>query len=398
MEAKVLAAFLCDRSAYEELRGICDKEDFSDLGGLILEQVEVYYTTDRQALTVDTDLLLSSIGRTHPAMLDSVTRTLSNMDDVSVPNVMSEYVELRLESMARKIAQQLASGRATGDSAALISQWQDLNSRREAALFEGESSRVTSGLDVNEALASLSSDKLVPIYPEQLNAALGGGAPPGTHIVVFARPETGKSMFCINMACNFVKAGKNALYIGNEDPAAALKQRMISNITHMTKAEQELDQEYAQSLVDDSGAHRMVFADLHPGTTHDVRNLVAEHRPDVVLVDQIRNLRTPRNFTKVEALEYVAKEMRNIAKEFNTVVISVTQAGDSADGKLELTMGDVDFSNTGIPATADVMIGIGVTPMLDKVGKRKLSLPKNKLTGDHTSIDVDVRPEYSEVF
>jgi hypothetical protein len=44
-------------------------------------------------------------------------------------------------------------------------------------------------------------------------------------------------------------------------------------------------------------------------------------------------------------------------------------------------MGDVDFSNTGIPGAADCMIGIGATREYIAQGHRMLSFPKNKIGG-----------------
>jgi hypothetical protein len=82
--------------------------------------------------------------------------------------------------------------------------------------------------------------------------------------------------------------------------------------------------------------------------------------------------------------------MRNIAKRRRVVVISVTQAGDSAANKSILDMGDVDFSNTGIPATADLMIGLGASFDDVKAGRMVLSLCKNKIGGRHAVIPVMV--------
>ena len=81
----------------------------------------------------------------------------------------------------------------------------------------------------------------------------------------------------------------------------------------------------------------------------------------------------------------------------NVLAISVTQAGDSADNKAVLDMGDVDYSNTGIPAQADVMIGVGVTAELEAENRRMFSLPKNKISGDHSSFPVNVLPHLSRV-
>lgn len=398
MEAKILASLLQERSAYEDIRGVIDTEDFSDLGLTVLKRIDEYYGKDNQAAFVDEDIVLERIKREQPAAYDNVVEVFKNLPSVSVHNIMSSYVDMRLDSLSRRIGQALTIGGAMDSSTEqLLDQWKELRDKREFALGDGDKNKVTTGLDVSSVLESMSPDKLVPLSPKELNDAIGGGAPPGTHIVVFARPESGKSMFCINLLCNFIRAGKRCLYIGNEDPEAAMKQRFISNLTHMTRAEVDEDWEYAQAKLDKFNTHLLTFASLHPGSTADVKALTREHRPDVVVVDQIRNLRAPRSFTRVEALEHVAKEMRNIAKEFECVMVSVTQAGDSAEGKAELTMGDVDFSNTGIPSTADVMVGIGVTPMLNQCNMRTLSMPKNKLSGDHNPITVRVDTQYSEI-
>ena len=122
-----------------------------------------------------------------------------------------------------------------------------------------------------------------------------------------------------------------------------------------------------------------------------------KYKPDVFIVDQIRNLYSSKNLTKVESLEYIAQCMRNLAKESSSVGVSVTQAGASAEGCLVLGLNDVDFSNTGIPSTADLMIGIGVTPEYDKSNRRVLSLAKNKITGVHSNIPVSVIPSISRM-
>ena len=46
-------------------------------------------------------------------------------------------------------------------------------------------------------------------------------------------------------------------------------------------------------------------------------------------------------------------------------------------------MSDVDSSKTGIPASADLMIGIGGDAVMKSNGTLGISLPKNKLSGLH---------------
>ena len=88
-------------------------------------------------------------------------------------------------------------------------------------------------------------------------------------------------------------------------------------------------------------------------------------------------------------LTVAGRAMRSLIKRHNLVGISVTQAADSASRKAVLDIGDVYMSNTSLPGDADLMIGIGGTPDQVENGYRMISLPKNKLTGDHEPRSVE---------
>ena len=79
------------------------------------------------------------------------------------------------------------------------------------------------------------------------------------------------------------------------------------------------------------------------------------------------------------------------------MVVSVTQAGDSAEGKAVLDMGDVDYSNTGIPSQADVMVGIGANKTHKEQGEVVFSLPKNKVSGIHEYFACGAQPHLSKI-
>lgn len=397
MELKLISSCAYNRPAHDTVMDWLDKSDFSDIGWLVLSAITEYYKRDKEAQEVDLELLEQQLGRTHPRMCDAVSKVLEGLEPASAPNVLSEYVELRIQSLGRRVSHSLQT-QDLASYAALSKQLTELVEHREGAIIKEDESKTFVGFDVSDILEFNNAESLIPVYPQALNDVLDGGAPRGSHIVVFARPETGKTMFCVNLVANFLRHNRSALYCCNEDPRKSIQQRLMSNLLHLDKYQlKEEDPEYLEQQLAEAGGDKLFFEDMHPGSVPHVRRMVERHRPDVVVVDQIRNLRTPRSSTKVEGLEYIAQEMRNIAKEFDCVVVSVTQAGDSADGKRDLGMGDVDFSNTGIPSTADLMIGIGITPQLEMDNKRRLSLPKNKISGTHEGITVDVNPNYSEV-
>ena len=72
--------------------------------------------------------------------------------------------------------------------------------------------------------------------------------------------------------------------------------------------------------------------------------------------------------------------------------MSITQAGESADMKLRLNMGDVEWSNTGIPGAADLMIGIGLDAEFEATDRRMLSVCKNKVNGAHGAFPCWIEP------
>lgn len=121
-----------------------------------------------------------------------------------------------------------------------------------------------------------------------------------------------------------------------------------------------------------------------------------EGRFDVVILDQIRNMRL-KSDSRTAELEAAGIEARAIAKEMGVLVVSITQAGDSATNKVYLEMSDVDSSKTGIPASADLMIGLGSDAAMKLNGLMGISLPKNKLSGLHDHFTVTCNFSTGEV-
>jgi hypothetical protein len=173
--------------------------------------------------------------------------------------------------------------------------------------------------------------------------------------------------------------------------------RAVSNFTGRALADIEKDPEGAEREAIKRGAGNLIFKQLAPGTLAELDKLVRKIQPQVVIVDQMRNLqvRGSENFT--QNLDAIARGIRALGIRHKAATIAVVQAGDSATGKSRLTMGDIDSSNTGIPGAADVLIGVGVTESLEAAGMRVLSLPKNKLTGIHESFEVRFNAALSKV-
>jgi hypothetical protein len=149
-------------------------------------------------------------------------------------------------------------------------------------------------------------------------------------------------------------------------------------------------------LAREMGYDNWIAARMYPGSPAEIGALCEEYQPDILVIDQLRNIRMKED-NYVQKLEKAASAARNLGKRYDCLVLSVTQAGDSASGKPVLDMGDVDSSNTGIPAQADVMVGIGCSEDDKDNGRRVLSLPKNKRSGNHDFFPVRIDPTKSRI-
>lgn len=234
---------------------------------------------------------------------------------------------------------------------------------------------------------------MIQLYPRALASQLDGGVIKGYHVLVFARPEMGKTAFVINLMYGFVQQGLKVLYAGNEDPIRAVIIRMVSRLTGLSKNMIINDPKTANKAARDKGYGMVTFKPMTPGSARQLENLCNKHEPDVLIVDQLRNLETKGDENRTCSLETAAKGVRTVAQRCDVLAISITQAGASAEDmagntKAVLRMGDVDGSNTGIQATADVMIGVGAAPDDITANRRVLSLCKNKTGGDHAVVPV----------
>jgi KaiC/GvpD/RAD55 family RecA-like ATPase len=393
-----LGSVLRSRDAFERVGRLISDGDLSEQEKLILRHVNEYYTRDPEAKHVDPVLLHSAICRElpnpkHHDQFASVIHTLTGLD-VSPANVVQDFIEVRRQAAGNKLATALAAGKPAAEVRPLLDEYAEWAAR--SGLDEAE--REVSVSKSVKALVEARTAKggLVMVAPQALNARIGGGLLPGHHLILFARPEVGKTMFLINALAGCAKQGLRVLYVGNEDPLDDIIMRGVTRMADMTRAEVMDAPDTAEERARENGYDNVVFAGLSPGTPSEIEALVVEHKPRVLIVDQLRNLNVGEdNF--VRALEKAAIGVRTIGKRHGVVVLSATQAGDSASGKSVLDMGDVDNSNTGIPAQADVLLGLGMSSEDEARGFRVLSLCKNKPGSNHDFFPVKVEPAKSFV-
>lgn len=398
-ERKVLAALLRDRKAYNEIAPLVKEGTFTEQAAVVYRAIDAYYTRDPSAQFADIELLGGAIARTltnkkHIETFDGLLRDLGGME-CSPANISNDFRAVRLEAAGAKLASALVMNRPVEEIDGLLEDY-DLC---KTISRPDDTRQVYKGLPVQEISKTYSEGELIKVWPLALNQRLDGGLLRGHHLIVFARPEMGKTLFLVNAVAGFLAQGQTVLYVGNEDPISDIALRVVCRLTKRNKFDVLAQPEESDTLARDLGYNNLVLAALSPGTPREIEQLVTEFKPSVLLIDQLRNINVPNkegNYT--QQLEKAATAARNIGKRNGVLVVSVTQAGDSASGKAVLEMGDVDSSNTGIPAQADVMVGIGAAQEDAQMGRRVLSLPKNKRSGNHEFFPVRVDTTMSRMW
>lgn len=397
MEHKIVAAVAAARDNWDKVSVHITDNDLSPEGILVWDTVKKYYDRDKKAKSVDLELLKKQVLRrveNNKKHVEALSMYLDRvaLKDVSDINVVSEVLNSKRKNLEMLIAEQMAQGQRDSYKN-LLKELEaiDLHDDLDTGVDEEYQ-----GVEVMDLIGNFSEDRLIRVAPESLNRRLNGGALPGQHILVAALPEHGKTLTVMTMLAGFVHHNHKTLMIGNEDPMVSLVMRFLTNITGRTQAEIVEDPVGTQEIANKRGYGNAIFAGLSPGTMPEIESLVIKHKPDVLIVDQLRNVQS-KSENRTTQLEAVARGMRDIARKYQLLAVSVTQAAESARNKLVLDMGDIDGSNIGMPGACDVMLMMGMNETGYQNDERTLTLAKNKITGDHGHWTVGISKEYSRI-
>lgn len=387
-ESNLLAAIALDRSNYNDLaRFGLEPKDFSEAGKFLVEAIGEQYGRDHSADQMSLDILRAQLTRRfgEGSMATSILDFVASWpEDVSGINVIEEYRLLRLGRVSTTLATLLATGQHGDETATLLDKYKVLSTGKEGT---GEKAR----LDLDDFVEE--EGQRIEVSPKSLNEYIGGGVLPGHNIVVYGRPDSGKSLFALNQAAFALRQGKRVLYVANEEPSADITRRLLSRLANID-IERLRDREALAWALDKAGEDYENWHLLHRAgcTARDISRQAAIVQPDLLVVDQLKNVATSVDNRALQ-LDTLARQVRELGIEHDCVTMSVTQAGDSAHMKLVLAMNDVEWSNTGIPGAADLMIGIGLDEEYLATDKRMLSIPKNKANGRHGAFPVWINPK-----
>jgi len=393
LDVEILSACIADRDAYERIAEHITAKDMTPAVGFWLDLVKAWYANDTTANKVDVSVL-SATGASripNPKQRETIMGVLADLPVASSPD---NTARAALDLLRRNAGLELAGAIAANDDKKqrlILPRYSDLCAATN--LVTKNRPEWQDAVPIREIFKKVGQSNRIPLAPTRLNAHINGGALPGHHIVVFGRPEMGKSSFSVNLATVMAANGQRVLYVGNEDQIDNLKARALARAANMTLEQAENDQEAAFAAYERRGLEdRLLFSQLSKGSVDALRARVEEWKPTVLVIDQIRNLESGEDGLPAR-LEYNGQMVRRLLLDYGLIGISVTQAGGSAEGKVWLTMNDMDSSKTGLPGTADLIIGVGGNADMMARGQRALSFPKNKLSSAenaHEGIIVEI--------
>lgn len=237
-----------------------------------------------------------------------------------------------------------------------------------------------------------------------INKSLGS-LRPGDFGFIFARPETGKTTFLASEASHFATQLHEdqgpGIWFNNEEQHKKVMIRLIQaalgiSMQDLSKDIARYEEQYKHITKD-----KLKVPNLTSIHRRDVEAILKEYQPSFVIVDQLSKIKGFDNDREDLRLGSIFNWARDLAKEFNTVVIGVNQADGSAEGKKYLTMENVANSKTAVQAEADFICGIGKShdPGFELI--RHINISKNKLMGDedsdpsmrHGKFDLLIQPE-----
>ena len=403
IEEVILNLFLKDRELYEKYYKYINleyiKDNFTNLYKLFVVLHQHYDSSkDRTVSQVDFELVYNSSYLLENSERQELTDTLTRIYGLECTKsnaikYLNDHKKRCIAGELAKIALDVEDGSTNVEE--LIKKMQELDSSEE----------------IQDNIASVNMD-LLDLYESQiqtpglrwrlnwLNKSLGS-LRKGDFGFIFARPETGKTTFLASEMTHMVsQTDGDILWFNNEEQGKKVAVRCFQALFGVTNKELFQEKEINADEYRQRVGNRIKIYDYEDSSsTKRIEQALQSTNPSLIIFDQIdkvKGFRNERNDLQLKALYQWARE---IAKQY-APVIAVSQAGGTGEGKLWLTMDDVDSSKTAKQGEADWILGIG-KEQDNTSNQRFLNISKNKLLGDedtlpdlrHGNTQVLIKPE-----
>lgn len=378
LELQTLKLFL-NKECYTKYHRLIPSRIFS---GKIRDLYDVlkhlHTTTDREVISLDDLMVAYKLhGSPTTAKISVVESIMKELKDTNIPDI-GILTCARDKEIAAQIADQaikvMNSKLSEGTLKELVEFVQSIDVE---VVEEKEDLYCSSDLDILREKVHKSEFKFGLDFLQALVPSPGRGQ----FMIVFASTNAGKSTLVSQLDVGYLEQGLKVLYIANEEP----DYRIMYN--HIRSAENKTEEEImAAGKVDvwSTMKDRFYLVAAHDYTIADIEARIKEVQPDVLVIDQLDNVKATGSAPRHEQLEHLYQRTRVLAGKYDCLVVAVSQANDEASGKLKLKTNMMANSRIGKPATADLILGIGMRDMEDPV--RCITPCKNKINGIHKEV------------
>jgi hypothetical protein len=231
--------------------------------------------------------------------------------------------------------------------------------------------------DLFERLRRQDTTAVIPFDIARLNNSLRGARRKSLNMIL-GSTSAGKSLFLCHLTASYLRRGLNVLYFNMEMDDIIIERRVFANLFDLSLNRESGAMEFEDDDVEIPDSWGRMFVQAYPGgTVHagDFRSEIAALKtnshfvPDVVVVDYLgicasETLKPGTNNQLYSVGSAIAKELRALAHQTDTVVWTGLQANRSGTGKdveVHLTHTADSFQITN---HADIILAIWVEETL----------------------------------
>jgi len=338
-------------------------------------------------------------------------KPLSKYDIDWVKNTAESWILWKnLDSSLTDTLEYVSTQKVTPDNVGtIVNTVKDLIVKRNSVSFDDDL-----GLDFFSAADhELGKDETITTNYNFMDKLIGGYGKQSLNVYV-APPNAGKSLIMCHDAAEYLKKGKNVLYITLEMSPKKIFKRVGSKVFGIPISEYDQksrNREFMESkikkLKSESlfglGQFRAKEYPSASATPEDIEAYVQKVEEttgikfDVLIIDYINILRDRRNPNTENTylkIKNISEDLRALAQRQDLVIITATQTNRSGIDSSEVTMSSIAES-AGLSHTADNIIAIIQTPdmNLDRIYWLKL-LKVRDGAGKHTKCKFNIDYEF----
>ena len=378
------------RDGYDELHRYLDTATLSTVTSTIVKAIDTYYQSTPSG-EVDWSSFLPVVASTttlSPTETSLVSAALERQrelaDDATYSpayrEILSKYLARHYAELVGDKAYELAT--VTNNPKGL----EPLEEILERYRIRTQQSTQHDELDTDgivDDLADPTRNHGFEWKHDYLNLAIGPVGE-GDHVLIYGRPETGKTSFLLETVTHCVTQFDEpgvALVFNNEEKAKAVASRVIQTalgVSHRDILSDpiKVEKDYKDFL----GEHKIIVVSDPNLHIRKVERICRKYNPKVIAINIIDKVRGFQGEKEVDRLRYLLQWGRGLAHQYGPT-FSLMQADASASGQRWLTMDMVYGSKTAVQGEADLMLGIGQSYDSSEEHLRFLSIVKNKLPG-----------------